>query len=67
MGNHNTVDSQDNPGVARTAWNATGGKIRSLSPTLRQVVTGLTVCQVIMVAVSSVTLGALVNRNVRLA
>ena len=56
--------SKDTLETARTsAWSETDGKIQS--PILRPLLIGLCVAQMIMIAVSSATLGAFVNSNVR--
>ena len=56
-------NSKDSAEVTRPAW--TGEKISSLSPSVRKILTGLSVGQIMIVAVSAATLGAFVNSNVR--
>ena len=59
-------NSKENSEMSRTsAWADRGGKTRALSPSFRRIMTGLSVGQMIMFAVSAATLGAFVNSNVR--
>ena len=59
-------NSKDNAEVARPAWTGnTSETISSLSPSVRKILTGLSVGQIMIVAVSAATLGAFVNSNVR--
>ena len=60
-------NSKENSEMSRpSAWADRGGKTRALSPSFRQIMTGLSVGQMIMVTVSAATLGAFVNSNVRM-
>ena len=44
---------------------ANSGKIQALSPPVGKILTGLCISQMVMLVVSSATLGAFVNSNVR--
>ena len=46
------------------AWTDNGGKISTLPPSLRKVLAGLSIGQLMVVAVSAAILGAFVNSNV---
>ena len=60
-------NSKENSEMSRNlAWADRGGKPSALSPAFRHILTGLSVGQMIMVAVSAVTLGTFVNSNVRM-
>ena len=61
----NVKNSKDTPDIARTTWVSHGGKVSALSPILRKVLTGISVGQVMLVAVAAATLGVFVNSNVR--
>ena len=62
VGNNSKVKSE----MSRTsAWADRGSKTSALSPKFRQILTGLIVSQMIMVAGLAATLGAFVNTNVR--
>ena len=54
--------------MSRTsAWADRGKKTSArLYPSFRHILIGLSVCQMVMVAVSAATLGAFVNSNVRM-
>ena len=62
------VDVQTSKTTSETArslaWTDNGGKISSLSPSLRKILAGLSIGQLMVVAVSAATLGAFVNSNV---
>ena len=63
VGNNATEDSD----MSRTsAWSDKGRNQSALSPSFRTILIGLSVGQMIMVAVSAATLGAFVNSNVRM-
>ena len=59
-------NSKENSEMSRTsAWADRGSKTSALSPKFRQILTGLIVGQMFMVAVLAATLGAFVSINVR--
>ena len=51
--------------VRTSAWNDNGRKINTLTPLLRKLLTGLSIGQLVIVAISAATIGAFVNSNVR--
>ena len=62
------VDVQTSKTTSETArslaWTDNGGEISSLPLSLRKVLAGLSIGQLILVAVSDATMGAFVNSNV---
>ena len=51
--------------VRTSAWTNNGGKVNTLNPSLRNILIGLSIGQMVMIVVSVATLGSFVNSNVR--
>ena len=51
--------------VRSSAWTNNGGKVNTLDPSLRNILIGLSIGQMVMIVVSVATLGSFVNSNVR--